>query len=449
MTEFRIARSRCLMWLTPLCTLLARELPAVQWHVPSCVQYEAAVRANPGNLDAASRLGRCAIDDYEMVAPDGDSTRLRFRSSWSIALRALRHAVDLDPSYAPAYGPLFDILFAETRDGCSAITAECRHVSPVLRSGDTVMTIPRLVHLNGPEPDPYAEVTRESRAVQRASLIEARDLARRWAGVAPNDGQPHEYLGRALLRLGDTEAAAAELERAATLGTAESRRRLFWERVEAFVKSDRGADVRRLIDEASSDPGRDTTIASVYQLAGLNAIVGRFRPPPIDSARARASRARLDSIIRHSPPSPPPKGFTDLLAVGDSVGARRWLAGMDSAIASRGRGRMFPRVDWDQLESATYHLALGDTAGAQARLADIEQPLQEHPFQFSVSLGYGGAEWLGHAWLLSGDVAAARQRAEDASRMYRRVIGLWGGGDADLQPVVEQARTKLAALSRR
>jgi len=110
---------------------------------------------------------------------------------------------------------------------------------------------------------------------------------------------------------------------------------------------------------------------------------------------------------------------------------------------------MFPRVDWDQLESATYHLALGDTAGAEARLADIEQPLQEHPFQFSVSLGYGGAEWLGHAWLLSGDVAAARQRAEDASRMYRRVIGLWGGGDADLQPVVEQARAKLAALSRR
>ena len=29
--------------------------------------------------------------------------------------------------------------------------------------------------------------------------------------------------------------------------------------------------------------------------------------------------------------------------------------------------------------------------------------------------------------------------------MYRRVVGLWGGGDPDVQPVVDQARAKLAA----
>jgi tetratricopeptide (TPR) repeat protein len=452
MTEFLTVRSHGLMWLTALCPLLAHELPALQWQVPSCEQYEAAVRADPGNLDAASRLGRCAVRDYELVAPDGDSTRLRFRSSWSTALRATRHAVDLDPSYAPAYRPLFAILFAEARDACSAITGECRHVAPVVRNGDTVITIPRLVHSNGAEPDTYAEAIRESRAVQRSSLIEARDLALRWAGVAPNDRQPHEYLGRALLRLGDSEAAAAALERAATLGTPESRRRLFWERVEAFVKSDRGEDVRRLIDEASTDPGRDTARVRVYKIASLNALVGRFRPPSIDSARVRALRPRIDSMIRHNPPpSPPPKGITDLLAVGDSVGARRLLAGMDSAIASRSGGWVFPRVGPEHLGLATYHLALRDTAGAEARLAEIEQPLQEHPFEFSVGIGYGGdpRPWLGRAWLLSGDLAAARHRPEDAARMYRRVIGLWGGGDPDLQPVVHQARAKLGALSSR
>ena len=128
-------------------------------------------------------------------------------------------------------------------------------MSPVLRSGDTVITIPRLVHQNGPGPDTYVEAIRESRAVQHASLIEARDLALQWAGVAPNNRQPHEYLGRAFLRLGGNEAAAAELERAATLGTPESRRGLFWERVEALVRSDHGEDVRRSDRRGLERPG--------------------------------------------------------------------------------------------------------------------------------------------------------------------------------------------------
>ncbi|HET7372217.1 MAG TPA: hypothetical protein VFJ20_02500, partial [Gemmatimonadaceae bacterium] len=58
----------------------------------------------------------------------------------------------------------------------------------------------------------------------------------------------------------------------------------------------------------------------------------------------------------------------------------------------------------------------------------------------------GPRPWLGGAWLLAGDLAAARRRLPDAARMYRRVIGLWGGGDADLQPVVGEARAKLASL---
>lgn len=33
--------------------------------------------------------------------------------------------------------------------------------------------------------------------------------------------------------------------------------------------------------------------------------------------------------------------------------------------------------------------------------------------------------------------------------MYRRVIGLWGGGDPDLNPVVDHARAALDSLSRR
>jgi tetratricopeptide (TPR) repeat protein len=439
------------MWLTALCTLLARELPALQQHAESCKPYEAAVRADPGNVDAASRFGRCAFDDYEMVAPGGDSARLRFRTSWSTALRALRHAVDVAPSYASVYRPLFDILFAEERDGCSAVTGECLHVSPVLRSSDSVITIPRLANQNGAGTESYVEAIRKSRASQHASLIEARDLAQRWAGVAQNDRQPHEYLGRAFLRLGEYEAAVAEFAHAAALGTPASRRQLFWERVEALVRAERGEDVRRLIDEASSDPGRDTARVSAYQLAGLNALVGRLRPPPVDPARARVAQARLDSIIHSSPPSPPQKGVMDILKEGDSVEARRRLTEMDSTFPPVQRVSMFLTVTSFHLESAAYHVALGDTAGAEARLAEIEQPFGEYPFEFSIGIGYGGdpQPWLGRAWLLSGDLAAARHRPEEAARMYRRIVGLWGGGDPDVQPVVDQARTKLAALSQR
>lgn len=444
-------QSRCLLSLAIFCLLSPPNLRALQWPAPSCGQYQAAVRADPNNLDAAYSLGECSVDDYEMIALGGDSTRLVFRSSWSTALRALRHAVELDPRYSRAYQPLFAILFAETRDGCSAVTGVCGHVSPVLRDGDSVITMPRPVRLSVPGLDTYGQVIQESQATRRANLTEARTLAERWAIVAPNDRRPHEYLGRALLRLGDPGAATGELEYAAALGTAESRRELFWDRLEALVKSDRGTDARRVLDEAASDPGRDTTLVRRYAVAALNALLGRYRPPPIDSARMRQNLARFDSVRRNRPPAPlPGPGFLEILAAGDTAGARRALARMDSALAPREGELRVPQVGPEYLRSAEYHLALGDTTGAETRLAEIERPLNDGRFQFTVSLAYGsGRPWLGRAWLLSGDLAAARGRPEAAVRMYRRVIGLWDAGDPDLKPVVDRARARLDSFSAR
>jgi tetratricopeptide (TPR) repeat protein len=443
-------RSRFVLRLAALCAILPSNLPALQRPPASCAPYEAAVRADPANVDAAASLGQCSFRDYEMIAPLGDSTRLVFRSSWSTALRALRHAVELDRGYSRAYVPLFRILFAETRDGCSFVTGDCLYVSPVVRDGDSVLTIPRLVRLNVPGLEPYEEVIRESQATRRASLTEARALAERWAAVAPNDRRPYESLGQALLHLGDVAGATAALEHAAMLGTPASRRQLFWDRVEALVKSDRGEDARRVLDEAASDPGRDTTRLRTYTLANLNALVGRYRVPPDTSARARAARARLDSVIRSRPVAQPPsKSFAALLAAGDVSGARQELARLDSSLALREGMRRSPQVDEGTLLSAEQHLAVGDTVGAEARLAEIERPLNDGRFQYSVAMAYGPLPWAGRAWLRSGDVAAARGRREEASRMYRRVIGLWGGGDADLKSVVDQARAKLASLSAR
>ena len=441
--------NRCLVSLTACCALSSFSLGAQQRAPAACDQYQVAVKADPKNLEAAASLGRCSFRDYEMVAPHGDSSRLVFRSSWTTALRALRHAVELDPSYSGAYRPLFAILFAETRDGCSFATGQCIHVAPVVRDGDTVITTPRLVRLNVPGIDTYDEVIRESRAKNKANLSEARALAERWATVAANDWRPHDYLGRALLRLGNAAAAANELERAAALGTAANRRELLWDRFEALVRSDRGADARHVLDEAVSDPAHDTIRLGTYAVANLNALLGRFRPPAVDSARERQNRERIDAILRNRAAAPPlGPGFSELLAAGDTVGARRMLARMDSAMAPpNATMRRFPRIGPEHFQSARHRLAVGDTAGAEARLAEIEQVFNDPRFPFSVSLMDAGPRpWLGSAWLLAGDLAAAQRRLPDAARMYRRVIGLWGGGDADLQPVVGEARRKLASL---
>jgi hypothetical protein len=111
--------SRLLRSLTAFAVLSAADLHALQGPPARCDRYESAVRADPTNLDAAANLGLCSVRDYEMIALDGDSTHLVFRSSWSTALRALRHAVELDRGYSRAYRPLFNILFAQTPDGCS------------------------------------------------------------------------------------------------------------------------------------------------------------------------------------------------------------------------------------------------------------------------------------------------------------------------------------------
>jgi hypothetical protein len=92
---------------------------------------------------------------------------------------------------------------------------------------------------------------------------------------------------------------------------------------------------------------------------------------------------------------------------------------------------------------------LRDTAGAEGLLNEIEQPFEAAMFQFSAAVAYQGPPWVGRAWLLRGDVAAARGRQSEAAAMYRRVIGLWAGADADVQPVVNDARVRLEALRRR
>lgn len=433
------------MWRLWLVVLIGLKLEAQAVPEPeSCERYEIAARADSANVQAWYALGRCAYRDYEMVAPGGDSTRLAFRSSWTTALRALRRAVMLDPTFGRAYRPLFAMLFGETRDGCSSRTGLCLYVAPNLRVADSLITIPRRV----PEgPEPYGGVLREAAESHHANLIEARDIAAHWAIVAPNDRMPHQYFGRALLRLNDPVRAVEELERAAQLGTAASRRAIFFDRVEALVKANRGSDARHVIDEAADDPMRDS-MHLTFRLISLDVLVGRVRRVPVDTERVRALRARFDSIARVPRPTPPPgpsQRFTSAIASGDTGAARRALAAFDSSlsVSSRMNSSDFAQ---ELVHSARLHLTLGDSVGAEGRLAELEHELFEQPFQYNRMLIASLGPWLGDAWLLSGDLAAARGRRAEAEQMYRRLIGLWEGGDPTLQAPVRQASQRLTAL---
>jgi tetratricopeptide (TPR) repeat protein len=435
--------------------LLIRGDLSAQRRPESCERYEAAAHTDSVNPQAWLALGQCSYRDYEMIAPGGDSSRLAFRSSWTTSKRALLRAIALDPRYTRAYRTLFTILFLETRDGCSFETLVCTHVAPNLRDRDSILTVPRRVLINSQ--DPYRPVVEEAQASHQVNMAEARDIAARWATVAPNEWQPHEYLGRALLHLGDAAAAVPALERAAALGTVENRRELFWDRFEALVKADDGAGARRVLDEAFADPGRDTVRLHTLRMTALYALVGLVRrppPPPRDTAFERLMQAKFDSMRRSLPSrtarlESPESEFRARLAARDTVGARRALTRADSLTAPYPGRMRIPQFNEEILHSAELHLEAADTAGAQERLDEVERVLMRgRPFQYNTAL-LGGAwtPWWGSAWLLSGDLAAARGRREEAARMYRRVVGLWGGGDDNLQSVVEQARTKLAALS--
>jgi len=200
-----------------------------------------------------------------------------------------------------------------------------------------------------------------------------------------------------------------------------------------------------------SDPARDTARLGNLAVAQLNALLGRYRPPPVDSARARRHQQFVDSVLRANPAPPHTRSttFAELLASGDTTGARRLLAQMDSLNAGSLGGWKLPRVGEVTLASAEQHLALGDTAAALAQLAEIERALSDRRFKFGVQATYSYTLWVGRAWLLARDLATAQQRPDEARAMYERLIGLWGGGDRDVQPMVEQARVKLGALMQR
>ena len=132
------------------------------------------------------------------------------------------------------------------------------------------------------------------------------------------------------------------------------------------------------------------------------------------------------------------------LALGDTTRFRRALAALDSSLDAQ-------RDEADAGEAivaAEAHLVLMDTAGALARLRTFrDNTWAMTPIIGQIGIGFGqvGMLWP-RTFLLLGDLAAASGSRAEAAQGYRRFIGMWDGGDAETQPLVQRARAALASL---
>ncbi len=376
----------------------------------------------------------------------------------------------------------------------------------VARAGDSLVIAPIRMADPGAAPRLRRDVREAARSgALRANLESARGWGEAWAAAGPSERgstRPRAMLN-VLLRLGLAAEAARALEHVVPVTVADS---LFFvgTRIEVLLRLDSSMAAARLLDSLLT---RQQDRWRIWQVA---AALGRFQPyyaisrtfgvppgsaalvhamepvqvgaPPSDlweierrgwlavdssieadaslPARARqTARARVramtvtwslgtprpGAVLVSDPDAADPRfDFAAVAVTGDTARTRQALVRLDSIVLGAPR-----EVDASALVvSAEGHVLLGDSALALARLLEFER---RWPFQRGITNAFGPGEdpailvW-GRAWLLMGDLAIAGHQNDVAIRAYRRVVGMWDGADAPLQPAVTRARAALARM---
>ncbi|MEK6610121.1 MAG: hypothetical protein AABZ35_04285 [Gemmatimonadota bacterium] len=471
----------------------------------ACGAYGSLVRADSSDVEAWYNFGECSYHDPEVIALGGDTTRLVFRGSWNNALRAFRKALELDPTYHLAFAHIPDILQSDQRGGCRPESAgqDCTvpHVAVVLRGGDTLVTAP-VPQATGSEEiaRQLAEASRTN--ARRANYLQAVEIARAWvdAGAGRPEPRARAAYGRALLRTGNLQAAAREL-RAGGLEPRSliERTQLAADQVEVLLKLDQLAEAVGVIDSvfAATDSVQSAGViggviaAAFGRLSRFDARTRTFSPVPaaqryfwasgrialgvvpdslvaIEHALADlvatqgAGRVRPSAVLGslyiwgmtlHPPGTlaldtterDPRLRLTAFMTSGNPGRARLELARFDTTVLAT---PIETPENGSLLLSAESHLMLGDSAVALERLVEFERRWVYQPLITQLwpqGLMISSMLW-GRTWLLMGDLAAARGQNDVAVRAYRRVVGMWTGGDAEVQPGVTRAREALQRL---
>lgn len=470
----------------------------------ACGAYGSLVRADSSDVEAWYNFGECSYHDPEVIAGGGDTTRLAFRGSWNNALRAFRKALELDPTYHLAFAHIPDILQSDQRGGCrpESTGQDCTvpYVAVVLRGGDTLVTAP-VPQATGSEEiaRQLAEASRTN--ARRANYLLAADIARAWvdAGSGRPEPRARAAYGRALLRTGNLQAANREL-RAAALVVRSLLERISnaRDRVEVSLKLDQPAEAIRIIDSvnAATDTVQNAGVvtgilsATIGRLSRFDARTRTLSPLPVvqryfwatgrialgvtpDSLIAieqtfatlitsqGGGRVRPSAVLGplyiwgmtlHPPGTlaldtaerDPRLRLAAFMTSGNPGRARLELARFDTTVLAT---PVETPENGSLLFSAESHLMLGDSAVALDRLVEFERRWVYQPVFQLWPQGFMFSSMLwGRTWLLMGDLAASRGQNDVAVRAYRRVVGMWSGGDAEVQPGVMRAREALARL---
>jgi len=498
--------------------LIAGLLALVSHDLPRAVDaYGRLVAADSSDVEALYGYGTSLMSD-DLVEPlvPGDTSLMRFRSSWNGALHSFRRAIVIDPTFHLAFDPIVSMLTAPARGGCARTdlttcadtSNRARYLAPVLRQGDSLVTIPR----GGFRSQIELMMEGSKASSPRANIEAARIAAADWAAAGPTEGLAHKHLARLLLSLGRPVEAEQQIAEALLDPTMRMDTDLWFRRLEVAVKTFRSKQVIQLLDSmtrvipgelgianyATLAPitGRMSAMDSLYTLAltqvgappyvvGLLKQISRITVGVSGDTVAVLERVGLADAEARKPGAKCNAGCLSLLGPGmlfalrtprtswpvfgpqadseprlapalalaknDTTQLRSAARMLDSA--SKSFARLGKQDDGSSVIAADAYLILNDSAAA---LATVRRMMDTTLMTTGLDglLGVGAvpaADLFPRALLLRADLEA---RAKDGDRalakdLYAKFLDLWANADPEFAPLLARVRVSLAKLEKK
>ena len=463
----------------------------------ACDAYRGLVAVDSNDVEALYGLGDCNFHDQVPVRLASDTSRATLRGSRTEVWRSMARAIEVDPAFQPPYEHLMHVLLRDR------FVADCAPSGCTQRGTATVLvrwdhdTLVSDVRTAVQRPWGVLDTLTERFATRRIGLPRASIVAGRWAAVAPESEYAHLLRSETLAALNELPESEHELDLAARVKLGRINGvSLAIRRVTLSLRQLKTADAAAIVDSVYASPDTIGTTA----LRTEARIMGRYRMGNrngtardsaytswvalaagvvgADTVRQTAERvvrvmaestlpsqkvAYQDGIMRgialvaarygsvfvgvlDAPSLDPIRVCYAGLDRGDTASARRALARFD-AIQRRLDADAPDNGGW--LLSSEAHLALGDSAGALRQMREWADRLPRFVPRDGAIVGigaYAGSFMWGRALLLYGDLLAASGDRAAARPQYQALIGLWAGGDPEVQPFVTRARAALARM---
>jgi TolB-like protein/tetratricopeptide (TPR) repeat protein len=495
-------------------TLIAGQVAMVGHDFPrACDAYASIVSKDSSDVEALYGYGLCLASDDMVIAVGGDTTRLQYRSNWNTAIKAFRRALAVDPTFHLAFDPMVSLLTAPVRNGCrhaevvetcADTTRQARYSTAPIRSGDSLVTIPRAMGAGAAPIDQLLQTMRASPS--RESFEAARQAAADWVAAGPNEGRAHKSLSRLLSKLGRPAEAELELKQAMLDPALRGDQVLWMQRLDIALKLRRGRDVNRLLDSLTSVLSGELGVGA---FASFAPITGRLRvsdsvftallkarnvPPPFIGMLTHAPRIAIGAanpdtiagfekaiyaVMRKGPVCD--VGCLSLMSTTYMLGLRiprtwpsfgsgadtvrrlapaRALAKGDTT-ALRAAARMLDSVsmsaarlggmeDGSSLIAAESYLMLRDSVAALATIRRMtDTTLLTTPIEAVLGLGsiQGGLLWP-YAMVLRADLEASVGEKTIATDWYTKFLELWSNADPEFAPLLARVRASQVKLAK-